>query len=633
MSIHREISFEREICEHLAAHGWLYADGDASQYDRTRALFPDDVLTWVQQTQPDAWNTLIRNDGSRAGEVLLGRLREQLDQRGTLEVLRQGIDLLGLRARLPMAQFRPALAANDEILARYAANRLRVVRQVRYSVHNENSIDLVLFLNGIPVATVELKTDFTQRVDDAVDQYRFDRPPRTAGKAPEPLLSFPGGALVHFAVSNTEVRMATRLEGAVTRFLPFNQGSDGGAGNPLNPGGHPTAYLWEHIWARDGWLEILGRYLVAERDEKKVITRVLFPRYHQLAATRQLLADVRVRGPGGRYLIQHSAGIAARPTPSPGRPTSCRSCTTKRTARCSTRCWWFPTAPSSTRSCRRPSSLRAHAGRGGDHQGRGRLQERRAGRRRSLAARRSSSAPSRPFPSHWRRCASWPPRRASASPSSPTRRTARRPARPPSSCAPCSSAAELRELGDGGEVSTEDLLAAEMAARAYADGITYVAFTATPKNRRWSCSARGRTPPRKPAPDNVPLPFHVYSMRQAIEEEFILDVLQQLHLVQNRLQAGARRAGDGRAGGGAERGDEGASWDGYGCTRTTSPRRCRSWWSISAKHVAPLLSGQRQGHGGRRQPGRGRALAAGDRQVHPPSAATASARSWPSPAR
>jgi type I site-specific restriction-modification system R (restriction) subunit len=102
--------------------------------------------------------------------------------------------------------------------------------------------------------------------------------------------------------------MATRLEGAATRFLPFNQGSDGGAGNPLNPGGHPTAYLWEHIWARDGWLEILGCYLVAERNEKKVIARVLFPRYHQLAATRKLVDDVRARGPGGRYLIQHSAG-------------------------------------------------------------------------------------------------------------------------------------------------------------------------------------------------------------------------------------------------------------------------------------------------------------------------------------
>ena len=141
---------------------------------------------------------------------------------------------------------------NPDILARYAANRLRVVRQVRYSLHNENCLDLVLFLNGVPVATVELKTDFTQSVNDAVDQYKFDRHPRPKGQAPEPLLNFPGGALVHFAVSNREVRMTTRLDGPATEFLPFNQGCDGGAGNPVNPGGgHRTAYLWQQVWERE----------------------------------------------------------------------------------------------------------------------------------------------------------------------------------------------------------------------------------------------------------------------------------------------------------------------------------------------------------------------------------------------
>jgi len=178
-------------------------------------------------------------------------------------VLRHGVEMIGLRQKLPLAQFKPALAMNPEILTRYAVNRLRVVRQVRYSQHNENCIDLVLFLNGLPVATVELKTDFTQSVEDAVDQYRFDRLPRSKGQAAEPLLSFPSGALVHFAVSNTEVRMTTKLAGPATRFLPFNKGDDGAAGNPPNPkGGHRTAYLWEEVWARESWLEILGRYLV-----------------------------------------------------------------------------------------------------------------------------------------------------------------------------------------------------------------------------------------------------------------------------------------------------------------------------------------------------------------------------------
>ena len=233
MSLHKEVYFEDEICEHLAAHDWLCADGDATKYDRARALFPDDVLEWVQRTQPKAWDAIVQNHGTHAAETLLTRLRGSLDQRGTLDVLRHGIEMLGLRGKLPLAQFKPALGMNPDILGRYGANRLRVVRQVRYSLHNENCIDLVLFLNGIPVATVELKTDFTQRVGDAIDQYRFDRHPKPKGQAGEPLLAFPSGALVHFAVSNREVHMTTRLEGPATQFLPFNQGDHGAAGNPL----------------------------------------------------------------------------------------------------------------------------------------------------------------------------------------------------------------------------------------------------------------------------------------------------------------------------------------------------------------------------------------------------------------
>jgi type I restriction enzyme, R subunit len=197
---------------------------------------------------------------------------------------------------------------NADIVARYEANRLRVVRQVRYSPASENCIDLVLFLNGLPVATVELKTDFTQSVQDAVDQYRFDRPPHPKGQNREPLLSFPSGGLVHFAVSNNEVPMTTRLEGAATRFLPFNKGNDGGAGNKPHLNRHPTSYLWEEVWERDSWLEILGRYIVAQRDAKRQIKALIFPRYHQLDATRRLRAAVLAEGPGQKYLIQHSAG-------------------------------------------------------------------------------------------------------------------------------------------------------------------------------------------------------------------------------------------------------------------------------------------------------------------------------------
>ncbi|MGH7461704.1 MAG: type I restriction endonuclease, partial [Longimicrobiales bacterium] len=309
MTLHKEIAFENDVCTHLAANGWLYAAGDAAGYDRARALFPADVLAWVQSSQRQAWEALSKSQGAAAESVLLDRIRKQIDDRGTLDVLRHGVEILGLKQPLSLAQFKPALAMNPEIVARYAANRLRVVRQVKYSLHNENCIDLVLFLNGIPVATVELKTDFTQSIEDAVDQYRFDRLPRPKGQsAAEPLLDFPRGALVHFAVSNSDVKMTTKLAGPATSFLPFNQGDNGAAGNPVNPKGHRTAYLWERVWARESWLEILGRYLVTPRDDKKKIRAIIFPRYHQLDAMRALMAKVLEEGPGQKYLIQHSAG-------------------------------------------------------------------------------------------------------------------------------------------------------------------------------------------------------------------------------------------------------------------------------------------------------------------------------------
>ncbi|MFQ3667159.1 MAG: type I restriction endonuclease, partial [Sphingomonadaceae bacterium] len=308
MSLHKEIAIEDEVCAHLAGAGWLYADGDAKDYDQRRALFPADLVVWVRETQPQAWEGLRNAHGAAAEATLLDRLRKSLDDRGTLDLLRQGFETIGVKARIALAQFKPASAMNSAIVARCQANRLRVVRQVRYSQHNENCIDLVLFLNGIPVATVEIKTDFTQSVEDAVDQYRFDRSPNPRGQAAEPLLSFPSGALVHFAVSNFDVMMTTKLEGPGTGFLPFNKGDNGGKGNPKDGKGQPTRYLLEEVWERDSWLELIGRYMVAQRDSKKAISRFIFPRYHQLDATRKLEKAVLAEGPGGRYLIQHSAG-------------------------------------------------------------------------------------------------------------------------------------------------------------------------------------------------------------------------------------------------------------------------------------------------------------------------------------
>jgi type I restriction enzyme R subunit len=526
MSLHKEISFENEICDTLAANGWLYAEGDAQQYDRARALFPADVMAWVQETQPRAWEALSKNHGASAEAVLLDRLRKSLDDRGTLDVLRHGVELLGLRQPLSLCQFKPALAINAETMIKYQQNRLRVVRQVRYSLHNENAIDLVLFLNGLAVATVELKTDFTQSVEDAVDQYRFDRNPKPKGQGTaEPLLSFPNGALVHFAVSNMQVRMTTKLEGAHTFFLPFNRGDHGAAGNPPNEQGHRTAYLWETVWARDSWLEILGRYLVAKRDSKKQIRAVIFPRFHQLDATRKLLATVLAEGTGGKYLIQHSAGS--------GKTNSIAwSAHFLADLHDAEHKKLFDTVlvvsdrnvldaqlQEAIFDFERTSGVVATITNEGASKSAGLAQALSGGKKIVVCTIQT-------FPFALKAvqdlAAAQGKRFAVIADEAHSSQTGEAAAK----LKQVLSAEELQELNDGGEVSTEDILAAQMAGRSAESGITYVAFTATPKAKTLELFGRRPHPELPASADNLPAPFHVYGMRQAIEEGFILDVLQ-----------------------------------------------------------------------------------------------------------
>lgn len=518
MSLHKELSFEIEICEYLSQHGWLYKEGEAATYDRARALFPADVVAWVQETQPKAWEILTKNHGAKAEETLINRLRDQIDQRGTLDVLRQGIEMLGLKEKLKLAEFKPALAINADILKRYAANRLRVVRQVKYSLNNENCIDLVFFLNGIPVATVELKTDFTQSIGDAIDQYRFDRNPKPKGQNPEPLLSFPNGALVHFAVSNSEVHMVTKLDGPATHFLPFNLGNDGAAGNPVNKaGGHRTAYLWEQVWQRESWLEILGRYLIAKRDKKKEIEQIIFPRYHQLDVTRKLQAAVLLDGPGAKYLIQHSAGS--------GKTNSIawaahflaelHDLNHKKifdtVLVVSDRTVIDSQLQEAIFDFERTTGVVAVIT-NKDGSKSSKLAEALDGSKKIVVC----TIQTFPFALEAvRELAATKGKRfaviADEAHSSQTGEAA-------SKLKAVLSPEELAELNDGGEVSTEDILAAQMAARAGESGITFVAFTATPKTKTLELfGTKGE--------DGLPHAFHVYSMRQAIEEEFILDVL------------------------------------------------------------------------------------------------------------
>jgi type I restriction enzyme R subunit len=531
MSVHLESAFEREICEHLGSNGWLFDDGAAAHYDRKLALYPPDLIAWLEESQKELWETYQQKNGSKAEASLLQRLREQLDQQGTLDLLRNGIEVMGLPKALKLAEFKPALGLNPDILARYNANRLRVVRQVRYSLHNENCIDLVLFLNGLPVATVELKTDNTQSIEDAVWQYKTDRLPRLAGKTPEPLLSFPSGALVHFAVSSREVRMTTKLAGPATVFLPFNKGSDPGgkncgAGNPVPDGpGYPTDYLWQEVWERESWLEILGRYCIAERNKKKQISRVLFPRYHQLVVTRLLQDAVRSEGPGQKYLIQHSAGSG-------------------KTNSIAWTAHFFSELHDADNKKVFDSVLVVSDRNVIDTQLQEALEafERKKGVVASITSEDGSKSGKlaqalsgdkkvvvctiQTFPfalEAVRELTATEGKRfaviADEAHSSQTGQAAEK-------LKKVLSSSEAADLADGGEVGIEEVLAAQMADRVKENGITYVAFTATPKAKTLELFGR-RPKPNEPAGDgNLPEPFHVYSMRQAIEEGFILDVLQ-----------------------------------------------------------------------------------------------------------
>ncbi|MDG0027182.1 DEAD/DEAH box helicase family protein [Trinickia sp. Y13] len=517
-NLHQEHHFEAEICQSLATNGWLYTEGDAAHYDRTHALFMPDLLAWIEATQPDTWQRLNKTHGPALHERLAERVRKTLTERGTLDVLRRGVEMLGLKEPLSLVQFKPALAINPVIQQHYAANRLRVVRQVRHSLnHPQDALDLVLFVNGIAVATAELKSDFTQGVQDAVDQYRFDRNPQPKGGQAEPLLSFPGGALVHFAISQTEVMMTTRLAGTATYFLPCNRGNAGAAGNAPNPDGFATAYLWEEVWARDSWLNILHRYLIGKRDDKKQLKSVIFPRYHQLDATRRLVADVLAQGPGQRYLIQHSAGS--------GKTNSIAwtahfladlhdadhrkmfdsvlvvSDRTVLDAQLQEAIFDFERTTGVVATITNEhGSKSAQLG-----------QALKDGKKIIVCTIQTF-----PFALQAvQELAATEGKRfaviADEAHSSQTGEAAAK-------LKQLLSAEEWADLQDGGEIDTEALLAAQMEARTGVKGLTYVAFTATPKQKTLELFGR-------PGPDGLPEPFHVYSMRQAIEEGFILDVL------------------------------------------------------------------------------------------------------------
>ena len=301
-----ERGFEDAIEAALVAGGYLKSL--PSHFDPSLGLDTAELFAFIGATQTTEWERLLGrygNDPDAAQRGFAKRLATELDARGTVEVLRQGVVDLGVTIRL--AFFQPAHGLTPVLQELYAANRVSVTRQLAYEPGSAKTLDLVLLVNGIPTASAELKNPLTnQDVEHAIRQYRRDRDPAN--------VTLSRRALVHFAVDPDRVAMTTKLAGQATQFLPFSLGHDGGAGNPPNPAGHRTSYLWERVWARDAWMDLLARFIHVERPAqgtpaaRRAAERVIFPRFHQWDAVLALESHAREHGAGHSYLVEHSAG-------------------------------------------------------------------------------------------------------------------------------------------------------------------------------------------------------------------------------------------------------------------------------------------------------------------------------------
>ncbi|MGI6370126.1 MAG: type I restriction endonuclease subunit R [Ignavibacteria bacterium] len=306
MNITTENTFEAALVQSLIEQGGYFA-GNAADYSPELGMFKYEVINFLKESQPKRWQKLVNIYGAEAEDRVIQRLYKELDLRGSLDVLRNGFKDYGVGFQ--MAFFQPVSGLNPDAVDLYNKNSLKVYRQIYYSNKNRNSVDVLLSLNGIPVATLELKNQFTgQNVGNALKQYSSTRDNR------ELLFAFKKRCLVHFAVDQDEVFMTTKLDGTKTYWLPFNKGTNNGKGNPQNPNGYRTAYLWENILQKDSWMEIIQRFVHLQTEkievEGKIYTKekLIFPRYHQLDVVREISKDVLKVGAGKNYLIQHSAG-------------------------------------------------------------------------------------------------------------------------------------------------------------------------------------------------------------------------------------------------------------------------------------------------------------------------------------
>ncbi len=551
----KELIFQNEMIAQMVNNGWIVGKGDG--YDRERALYTQDALDFVQTTQPQEWEKFAKVYPNDTGRHFLDNLVAQLKKAdinatdiqsrayGTLGVLRHGLKIRN--ARFSLCQFKPEHNLNPETLARYQHNICRIVPELVYSPHASSSvftetgvkakkwrIDLVLFVNGLPVATLELKSEFKQAVQNAVKQYQHTRLPKDPlTNKPEPLLTFKRGALVHFAVSQYEVFMATKLAGAETFFLPFNKGTkEGGAGNdiPDDPERYATDYLWNEVLLPENLLTILSSYAHLQIEEKEDWSglrvkkeSLIFPRYHQWDVVRQLINAAQAEGTGHKYLIQHSAGSGK----SNSIAWTAHQLSTLYDAQGEKQ---FHSVIVVTDRTVLDDQLQdtiwqfehqdGVVGRINNKEGDGSKSEK-------LAAALENSQPIiivtiQTFPFVLKaieNSVSLKTRKyaviADEAHSSQSGSTARQ----------LKEVLMVEETDEDAVLSSEDILDATVAARKGSSNLNYYAFTATPKSKTLELFGRRPKPDEPASKTNKPAAFHVYSMRQAIEEGFILDVL------------------------------------------------------------------------------------------------------------
>ena len=534
-----EQAFESTIESMLLDAGWRA--GDLGEWDVERALFPARAVAFIRETQPDEWAQMAALHGDDLEARIVETLARELDLKGALDVLRHGFRFSGGTFRL--AYFAPAHGLNPDALARFERNELTVTRQVPCHPGKQDTVDVVFALNGVPVATCELKNPMTgQDWRNAVRQYQQDRDPNA------PLFRFKRRALVHFAADPDEVHMTTRLAGDGTRFLPFNRGSNPGAvhcgaGNPANPDGYRTDYFWREVIERERFLDILGSYVFLETREEKVEDAkgartekretMIFPRYHQLDAVHGLVGAARADGPGRNYLIQHSAGsgktnsiswlshrLASLHTAADEKVFDCVVVITDRRIldrQLQDAIYQIEHAQGVVQAIDENSQQLAKALADGTKIVITTLQKF-PFVMRGLLRVAGAGAPAEATESEQAQAAAL--REAIAG-----RRYAIIVDEAHSSQTGESAAEMKRLLGSraldvvGDIEDAEDGLNAVIESRVPQPNLSFFAFTATPKGK--TIQLFGRT-----GPNGKPEPFHVYSMRQAIEEGFILDVLQ-----------------------------------------------------------------------------------------------------------